>query len=193
MTYDLLLKNIARHITLTKEETDHFTSLVACKEIPRKTLLLTEGQPCTILSYVHTGALRAYYLGKDGKESTIMFAIADWWLTDMYCFLNRKPAMVYIETIEDCYLFQLSRDNFEKLFSDIPKFERFFRILMQNAYTREQLRILENLSLSAEERYDSFLAKYPKIVQQVTQKQIASYLGITPEFLSTIRKNKSQR
>ncbi|MBL7743780.1 MAG: Crp/Fnr family transcriptional regulator, partial [Chitinophagaceae bacterium] len=188
-----LLKNIAKHIDLSKEETDHLTSLVTCKEVPRKTLLVKEGQPCTILNYVHAGALRAYYTGKDGKEATIMFAIADWWLTDMYCFLNRKPAMVYIETIEDSCLFQLSRDNFEKLFSDIPKFERFFRILMQNAYTREQLRILENLSLSAEERYDSFLAKYPQIVQQVTQKQIASYLGITPEFLSTIRKNKSQR
>ena len=100
--------------------------------------------------------------------------------------------MMYIETIEDSCIFQLSKENFDKLFSAVPKFERFFRILMQNAYTREQLRVIESLSLTSEERYDRFLLKYPQIVQQVTQKQIASYLGITPEFLSPIRKKKTK-
>ena len=99
--------------------------------------------------------------------------------------------MMYIETIEDSCILQVSKENFDKLFSSIPKFERFFRILMQNAYTREQLRVIENLTLTAEERYDRFLNKYPQIAQQVTQKQIASYLGITPEFLSAVRKKKS--
>jgi CRP-like cAMP-binding protein len=141
---------------------------------------------------VHAGALRSYCLAKEGKESTIMFAVADWWVTDMYCFLNNQPAMMHIEAIEDSCIFQLSKENFDKLFTQVPKFERFFRILMQNAYTREQLRIIENLTLSAEARYDRFLNKYPQVVQQVTQKQIASYLGITPEFLSAIRKKKSQ-
>jgi CRP-like cAMP-binding protein len=120
-----------------------------------------------------------------------MFAVSDWWLTDMYCFLNKRPAMMYIETISDAGIYQLSYENFEKLFQQLPKFERFFRMLMQNAYTREQLRVIENLTLTAEERYDRFLDKYPQIVKQVTQKQIASYLGITPEFLSAIRKKKS--
>ena len=122
-----------------------------------------------------------------------MFAVADWWVTDMFCFLNEKPAMMYIEAIEDSCIFQLSKENLEKLFYNVPKFERFFRILMQNAYTREQLRVIENLSLSAEDRYDSFLLKYPHIARAVTQKQIASYLGITPEFLSAIRKNKIKK
>ncbi len=192
MVHDLILKNIAKHIVLDKEETNYFSSLIAYKEVSKKTCLLTEGQACKHLSYVHSGALRSYCLDKDGKESTIMFAVADWWVTDMYCFLNNKPAMMYIEAIEDSCIFQLSKENFDKLFSTIPKFERFFRILMQNAYTREQLRVIESLSLAAEERYDRFLLKYPQIVKQVTQKQIASYLGITPEFLSTIRKKKSK-
>ena len=100
---------------------------------------------------------------------------------------------MYIEAIENSCLFQISRQSWEELFYNVPKFEKFFRILMQNAYTREQLRIIENLSLSAEKRYDSFLIKYPHIANAVTQKQIASYLGITPEFLSAIRKNKSKR
>jgi CRP-like cAMP-binding protein len=192
MTHDLILKNIAKHIALDNDETNYFTSLLTYKEIAKKTCLLIEGQACKHLSYVHSGALRSYCLDKEGKESTIMFAVADWWVTDMYCFLNNKPAMMYIEAIEDSCIFQLSKDNFDKLFVDVPKFERFFRILMQNAYTREQLRIIENLTLSAGERYDRFLNKYPQIANQVTQKQIASYLGVTPEFLSAIRKKKSK-
>ena len=191
MQPDLILKNISKHISLDEKETALFTSLLTYKEVPKKTLLLTEVQACKYLSYVHSGALRSYCLDKEGKESTIMFAVADWWLTDMYCFLNNKPAMMYIESIDDSCILQISKENFDKLFYNIPKFERFFRILMQNAYTREQLRVIENLTLTAEERYDRFLNKYPKIAQQVTQKQIASYLGITPEFLSAIRKKKS--
>jgi CRP-like cAMP-binding protein len=193
MMHDLILKNIAKHIQLAEEEVNYFTDLISYKEITKKTLLLKEGQTCKYLSYVHSGALRAFHLDKEGKESTIMFAVADWWITDMYCYLNEKPAMMYIEAIEDSCIFQLSKEGLEKLFNDVPKFERFFRILMQNAYTREQLRLIENLSLSAENRYDSFLHKYPQIAKVVTQKQIASYLGITPEFLSAIRKNKLKK
>ena len=191
--YDLILKNVAKHISLTGEEAGYFTSLLIYKETPKKTTLLVEGQACNQLSYVHSGALRSYCLDKEGKESTIMFAVADWWLTDMYCFLNEKPAMMYIEAIEDSCLLTISRENFDRLLNENPKFERFFRILFQNAYTREQLRIIENLTLTAEERYFRFINKYPQIVPHVTQKQIASYLGITPEFLSAIRKKNVPR
>lgn len=187
-----LLKNIAKHISLNEEETSFFTSLIICKHLPKKTLLLEANQDCRYLSYVHSGTLRSYYIAKDGKESTIMFAIADWWITDMYCFLNKKPAMMHIETIEPSIIFQISRTNFDRLLETIPKFEKFFRILMQNAYTREQLRVMENLSLTAEERYHNFLDKYPQIARQVTKKQIASYLGITPEFLSTFKSPKGK-
>ena len=190
MVFDLILKNISQHIELDKAETDCFASLITSTKVTKKTLILSAGQACNTLNYVHSGMLRAYHLGKDGKESTIMFAVADWWITDMFCFLNKKPAMVSIEAIKDSHLCQLSYEHFEKLLYMVPKFERFFRILMQNAYTREQLRVLENLSLSAEERYVNFLIKYPYTSKVVTQKQIASYLGITPEFLSKIRKNK---
>lgn len=183
-----ILENIGRHIQLNEEEASYFASLVTSKKLDKKTLLLKAGQDCRYLSYVQSGALRSYYLNKDGKESTIMFAIADWWITDMYCYLNKKPAMTHIETIEQSTVLQLSRDHFDLLLEKIPKFERFFRILMQNAYTREQLRVMENLSQTAEERYGNFLNKYPQIVKKVTQKQIASYLGITPEFLSTLKK-----
>jgi CRP-like cAMP-binding protein len=192
-TYDHILKNVNKHITLTGEEISYFTSLLISKTVTKKSMLLVEGQTCNQLSFVQSGGLRSYCLDKEGKKSTIMFAVADWWLTDMYCYLNEKPAMMYIEAIEDSCLLNLSRENFDNLCRKVPMFERFFRILFQNDYTREQLRIIENLTLTAEERYFRFINKYPQIVKQVTQKQIASYLGITPEFLSTIRKKNTGR
>jgi len=190
MSFESVLKSIAKHINLDKEETTLFQSLVKSKTVIKKTLLLNAGENCKYLFYVQSGALRAFYLDKEGKESTIMFAVADWWVTDMYCYLNSKPAMMYIEALEDSQVLQLSKEGFEKLLIDVPKFEKFFRILMQNAYTREQLRIIENLSSSAEDRYESFFRKYPHIAKMLKQKQIASYLGITPEHLSAMKKIK---
>lgn len=192
MTYDLILKNIAKHIDLNKEEENFFITLLKSKKIEKKTFILKEDEVCKYINFVNSGALRAFHIDKESKEATIMFAVTDWWVTDMFCFLNEKPAMMYIETIEDSTIFQLSKENLETLYKKVPKFERFFRILMQNAYTREQLRVIENLSLSAEDRYESFLIKYPHIAKTVTQKQIASYLGITPEFLSAIKNKKQQ-
>ena len=191
--YDAILKNVGKHIDPDEEETKHFISLIKFRKLPRKLLLLREGEACKYFYYVHSGALRAFCTGKNGKEATILFAPADWWITDMYCFLNRRKAMLYIEAIEDSCVFQISREHFDVLLSQQPKFEKWFRILMQNAYTREQLRAVGNLTLTAEERYNSFLEKYPQIAMQVTQKQIASYLGITPEFLSAIRKTRGAR
>lgn len=193
MDHQSILKNIAKHVSLKEEETKYLLSVLKYSEVAKKSFLLKEGDRCKTLNYVHSGALRAFCIDKEGKESTIMFAVSDWWVTDMYCFLNHKPAMMFIQAIEDSCLFQLGRDDFDNLFSKLPRFERFFRILMQNAYTREQVRVIENLTLSAEERYASFLNRYPHIAQQVTQKQIASYLGITPEFLSAIRKSRAKR
>lgn len=185
---DPILKNIAKHIDLEEGEVDYFLSLLTETTVPRKTILLHEGQSCKYLSYVHAGALRAYHIDKEGKDSTIMFAVADWWITDMYCFVNERPAIMFIETITESVIYQISKNDLDKLFVKVPKFERFFRILMQNAYGREQLRAIESLSLSTQQRYDSFLKKYPHIAKVVTQKQIASYLGVTPEFLSSLRK-----
>ena len=183
--YESILANVERHVELDAEETDYFISLLKFRRLARKALLLTEGQACRYFYYVHSGTLRAFCRDGRGRESTILFAPADWWVTDMYCFLNGRKAMMEIEALEASEVFSLSRRQLDALM-ERPKFERWFRILMQNAYTREQLRAIDNLSLSAEERYVRFVEKYPAIAAQVTQKQVASYLGITPEFLSGI-------
>jgi len=185
-----VLLNVAKHITLDKAEAAYFTSILKVKDLKKKDFLLKEGEPCLTFNYVNSGALRGFYRDSYDKESTIMFAVADWWITDMPCFVNQSPAMIYIEAIADSQILQLTKVDMDALLIKIPKFERYFRILMQNAYVREQLRVLQNLSQPAEVRYQNFLKKYPNIVQQVTLKNIAFYLGVTPEFLSTIRKVK---
>jgi CRP-like cAMP-binding protein len=193
MAADLILSNISRHISLDANESALFISMLTEQQISRKEFLLREGQVCRNISFVQSGILRAFHLDKAGREATIMFALEDWWITDMNCFINQLPAILNIQAVEDSRVFQLQKRDLDQLYESVPKFERFFRIIMQNAYIREQLRVIQNLSLPAEERYNNFIMKYPQVVQKVTQKQIAAYLGITPEFLSMIRKKKSLR
>jgi CRP-like cAMP-binding protein len=192
VSFDPILSNLRKHIALSPAEETYFVSLLKPKHFHKKEFILKEAQVCKHINFVNSGLLRAFYLNQENKESTIMFAISDWWVTDMHCFLEQKPAMLNIQSVSESEVLQLSKIDLDRLYLEIPKFERFFRILMQNAYVREQLRVIQNLSLSAEERYHNFLAKYPQIGSQVTQKQIASYLGITPEFLSVIRSGKTE-
>lgn len=188
----LIIQNISRHISLTHHEKSYFLSLLKERQLAKKELILEHQQVCKEINFVQSGILRAFHMDASGKESTIMFAVADWWITDMYCFINHKPAMLNIEALEESSILQLQKDHLDELYLKVPKFERFFRIMMQNAYIREQLRTIENLSLPAEERYFNFLHKYPEAVKRIRQKQIASYLGITPEFLSLIKSNKQK-
>ncbi|HZI24106.1 MAG TPA: Crp/Fnr family transcriptional regulator [Chryseolinea sp.] len=188
MDFNLVLQNIAKHIVLNNNEASYFTGLLKHREIARKELLLKQGEIAKYINYIHSGALKAYYLNSESDENIIMLAVDDWWITDMYSFSSGNPAMQSISAIEDSVVLQLQRNDFDELLKRIPAFERFFRILMQNAYIREQVRVIQNLSMPAEERYLNFLKKYPQLVQRVTQKQIASYIGVSPEFLSTMRK-----
>ncbi|HYI77499.1 MAG TPA: Crp/Fnr family transcriptional regulator, partial [Chryseolinea sp.] len=184
MDFNLVLQNIAKHIVLNNNEASYFTGLLKHREIARKELLLKQGEIAKYINYIHSGALKAYYLNSESDENIIMLAVDDWWITDMYSFSSGNPAMQSISAIEDSVVLQLQRNDFDELLKRIPAFERFFRILMQNAYIREQVRVIQNLSMPAEERYLNFLKKYPQLVQRVTQKQIASYIGVSPEFLS---------
>jgi CRP/FNR family transcriptional regulator, anaerobic regulatory protein len=188
MDFTSIVQHVSKHIALSAEEITFFTSCLKIKELQRKDFLLREGQVAKNINYIHKGALKAYYLDKESDENIIMLAIDDWWVTDMYSFATGNPAMQYISAMEDTIVLQLQKSDFDILLHKVPIFERFFRILMQNAYIREQLRIIQNLSMPAEERYLNFINKYPHLVQRVSQKQIASYIGVSPEFLSAMRK-----
>ena len=187
--YDLILKNISRFITLTPEEEQYFTALLKVKKLKKKQYLLQEGDVARYDYFVNKGCLRTYTIDEKGQEHVVQFSIEDWWTGDMYSFLTQKPARYTIDALEDAELLCLERSALEQLYIKVPKFERFFRLLLQNAFVALQERIIANLSQPADERYCTFITKYPDMEKRLPLKQIASYLGITPESLSRIRSN----
>lgn len=187
METDLILKNVAKHISLNEKEEQYFLSLLEPVSLRRKTLYLEAGKVCKSSAFVLDGAVKSYTVDDDGKEHILSFATKDWWISDLYSLISGKPAILNIEAIDDSEVLILTRKNQEILFGHVPKFERFFRILVENSLVANQQRLIDNLSSTAEERYLRFIAKYPTIPSCVPQHNIASYLGITPEFLSKIR------
>lgn len=180
-------KNITHHVDLSPEELDLVHQLFQYKTFRKKTLLLNAGEVCSFEAYLVKGCVKRYYIDPNGDEVILQFAVEDWWISDMVSFTEQAPSHLYIETIEETELLQISYPDKELLFSQIPKLERAFRLLVQRAYSVLENRFFTGLTASAEERYLSFIKKYPVLPQRVPQYQIASYLGITPEALSRIR------
>jgi CRP-like cAMP-binding protein len=187
MNTDLILKNVGKHIALNEKERNFFISILEPKSIKRKTIYLQVGEICKHSTFVIDGALKSFTIDKEGKEHILSFATKDWWIADMYSYISKKPAVLTIEAIADAEVLMMSWENQQLLFEKVPKFERFFRVLIENSLVANQQRLIDNLSLTAEERYVQFIKKYPLIPSCVPQHNIASYLGITPEFLSKIR------
>lgn len=187
METDLILKNVAKHISLNEKEEKYFRSMLEPKSLKRKTLYLEAGKVCKSSAFVLDGAVKSYTVDDEGKEHILSFATKEWWISDLYSLISEKPAILNIEAIADSEVLMLTRENQQTLFEQVPKFERFFRILVENSLVASQQRLIDNLSSTAEERYLRFIRKYPTIPSCVPQHNIASYLGITPEFLSKIR------
>jgi len=188
MEYDYILKNVNKHIELDQTEIDFFISLLKKSSIKKRDFLLHAGEVCKYESFITRGCLRTYTTDEDGTEHIIMFAVEDWWTGDLYSFLTQTQATFSIDAIEDTEVLQISHANLQRLYERIPKFERFFRIMLQNAFVATQQRISQNLSFTAEEKYLRFIARFPHLEQRIPQKFVAAYLGITPEFLSMLRK-----
>lgn len=184
---NLLLENIAKHVSLTPEEQTLFLSLTETKNYKAKTILLKAGDVCTHSFFVTKGILRSYTIDENGTEHVVSFACPGWWIADMYSYLSQRPGQLYIEVNEDAEVIVLSKENQEQLYNDIPKMERFFRILIENSLVANQQRLIDNLSFTAEARYDKFIKKYPNLMHSLSQKQIASYIGVTPEFFSKMK------
>lgn len=184
MNHELLLQNIAKHINLATEEETYFISLLQHKKIKRRQYLFHEGDINKFQVFVVEGCLRSYSIDKNGFEHVLQFAPPGWWIGDMASFLKQQPGTLYIDAIEDTEVVLLYKSDLENLYSTVPKFERFFRILAENALATYQHRLINNLSLPAKERYENFCRLYPSLIQRLPQKQIAAYIGVTPEFLS---------
>ena len=189
----LILQSINRHIQLDKTETDFFISLLETKKLKRKEFLLVQGDICKTENFIVKGCMRTYTIDDNGFEHIVMFGIEDWWVGDLFSFLTQRPATYYIDALEDTEILQISKPNLDKLYKRVPKFERFFRLVLQNAFIAQQQRINQNLSYTAEQRYLDFITKHPNWEQRLSQKQISAYLGITPVFLSILRKKLSQK
>ena len=183
-----LLKNVSRNISLTAEEQTLFLSMTEFRVFPKKTLILREGEMCQFEGYITKGCVRIYYLNESGCEITLSFAIEDFWITDIESFYDKKPSRFFMETLEDTEMFIFTPHHKEKLFSSIPKLERTFRLLLQRNISAIQNRLINMMSKTATERYLDFIKIYPTVFNRVPQYYIASYLGVTPPFISTIRK-----
>ena len=183
----LILENIAKHVSLTPDEQELFLSRTEIHTYKAKTILLNEGEICKHSYFVNSGILRSFNINDNIVEHVLAFACTGWWMSDMYSYFSQKPGQLFIEVLEDAEILSLSKENQEQLFLEIPKLERFFRILIENSLVANQERLLDNLSLTAEERFEKFCEKYGSLVYKVPQKQIASFIGVTPEFFSKMK------
>jgi len=193
MNTDLILKNVEKHIVLNQRETDFFISILEPATLKKKDLFLKEGVVCKDSAFVIDGAMKSFTVDREGKEHILNFATTGWWISDLYSYFSQKPGILNIEAIADSEVLVLSWKNQRLLYTKVPKFERYFRILVENSLVANQQRLIDNLSSTAEDRYLHFIKKYPTIPSCVPQHNIASYLGITPEFLSKIRARLAKR
>ncbi|MCX2484609.1 Crp/Fnr family transcriptional regulator [Pedobacter sp. MR2016-24] len=186
--FENILANFALHVNLDAAEQACIKSVLQHQRLKKNEILLETGATCRNIYFVDKGCLRVYNRDREGSEHNVLFCPENWWAADMTSFSGQVPAYYNIAALETTELFYFSYQSLEQLYIDVPKMERFFRILAQNGFSLYQRRINSIISRSAEERYLQFQHLYPKLEQRIAQKQIASYLGITPVFLSMIRK-----
>lgn len=191
--FSLLRAHIEKKVRLTEDEFEVCKKYFIPKTIKKHRFLLNEGDVCKYIGYINSGCMREYTIDNKGAEHIIQFAIQDWWISDLNSFLTGTPATYNIDATQDSEVLLLEKNAREELLNNCPKMERFFRLLIEANYVATHQRIADSLSLSAEERYLKFINTYPKLFENVSQNQIASYLGITPQSLSRIRKEMSHQ
>jgi CRP-like cAMP-binding protein len=186
--FELFYKKIQEKITLTEDEFNYCKTLFLPKKLRKRQYLLQEGDVCKYQGFVEKGILRSYTIDEKGNEHTLQFASEGWWMADLSSFLTGEPSVFNMDALEDTELLLITKPSWETLLQKIPKLERYFRILIQNHLISTQKRLMQSLSEQAEERYIRFTKTYPDCVRRVPQHMIASYLGISRETLSRIRK-----
>ncbi|WP_298540660.1 Crp/Fnr family transcriptional regulator [uncultured Aquimarina sp.] len=182
-----LLEYINKYINLTIEEEDILFSKIRYRDYLKDQYIVQQGDVCNSVCFILSGCTKMFYMDKEGQEHIVIFSIEDWWTSDLGSFISQTPADYNVQCLENTQLIQFTNNTLEELYSEIPKLERLFRKIVERAFVASQKRIIRNFSLTAKERYLIFKETYPKIEQRVPQYMIASYLGITKEFLSKIK------
>ncbi len=190
-----LRQNIERKINTALSDTDFalFLSFLEPVTFPKKTIVLEAEHFCSNIYYIEKGLLISLLTDEKGEKHVVQFAFEDHWISDLYSFFSQKPAIITIETLEDTMALAITKENFELAMQKLPQFERFFRILIQNAYIHSQQRIAKTFTDDAEQRYKDLICTNPNFLQRVPQYLIASFLGIKPQSLSRIRQNMHKK
>ncbi|MAE84146.1 MAG: Crp/Fnr family transcriptional regulator [Flammeovirgaceae bacterium] len=192
-SFDNLLNNITRHVSLTDEEIEKLRAIVRETRIKKRQFIDQPGYTCKYRNYVVQGSFRSFFLDREGKDHTVQIALEDWFVSDFYSYITQTPATLFVEALEDSIILQMNYEHIESLCSEIHALSEYYRITTERAFAYSRKRALSNLSKTAEERYLELTERYPDITNRVPQKIIASYLGMSPEFLSKIRKKLSQK
>jgi CRP/FNR family transcriptional regulator len=182
------ISHLKKYIALTVGEIEVLSTFVKFKKINKKDLLLKEGQVCANNYFVENGLLRMYFINEKGIEQVTYFALENWWLADYMSFMTQKPSQFFIQAVENTEVVCLDYHKQEELFKQLPQLERYFRIIAQRTYAASQMRVKFFHDYSKEESYRAFSRQFPSFVQRIPQYMLASYLGITPEYLSELRK-----
>jgi CRP-like cAMP-binding protein len=178
----------SKYLPLNEEEIEFLKTVIKEKKVKKRQFILQAGEVCRYNSFVVEGCFRMYMIAEDGKEHNLQFAVENWWILDMDSFYAETPSRLYIEALENSVIYQIKKEEQLKLYVKHPKFNRIFRVLCENALIVSQRRILQNISSTAEERYLDFIQRYPRLLNRIPNTQIAAFIGVTPEFLSVIRK-----
>lgn len=182
------IKHLKKYIPLTADDLVVLSSYVKIKAFKKKQFLLAEGQVCKANYFVEIGLLRMFYINNKGIEQITQFALANWWLSDYMSLLTQSPSKFYIQAVENSTIVSIEEHQQEELFKRLPQLERYFRIMTQRAYAAAQMRVKYNHDYSKEENYRVFVSLFPEFIQRIPQYMLASYLGLTPEYLSELRK-----
>lgn len=191
--FEKLIESVGQKVTLSSKELETLQSFFIPKKVRKRQYVLNAGDVCQYITLVEKGLLRSFTVDDDGHEHVVQFASEGWWVSDVGSFVSGKDALYNIEALEDSELLHLTRQAMDELLTQLPVMERFFRLLMQNNIIALQRRVVAYMSLSAEEKYLKLMEVAPDIMNRASQQHIASYLSVTPETLSRIRKKVSER
>ena len=184
------IAHVKRYVPLNEQDIATIESCVEPLELKRREFLVTNGQVCRCNYFVEAGCLRMFYVNDKLVEQTTQFALETWWLSDYFSFTNQTPSPYAIQAVEKSFVIAIDNLQQERLLEEVPQMERYFRVMMQRALAASQLRVKLIYEFSKEEMYTHFVTSYPQFFQRVPQYMIASYLGLTPEYLSELRKKR---
>jgi CRP-like cAMP-binding protein len=184
-----LISHIEEVVALTNAEKKIISAVWTSQKIRKKQFLLEAGEICKYEYFVLRGCFKTYFIDNFQKEHIIRFGTENHLVGDLYSFLAGTPSIYFIEAMEDGEVLKTDNNNWEMLCRQIPVFEKYIRIKIERAYASQQTRVINNFSMTATEKYQAFINQYPTLEQRITQNQVSAYLGITPQFLSQVRKN----